>query len=69
MIFSDALMAVHTISRKLDGKYIWEASSYFVHLHFVQSPPKHFPDHPYNTDLIKKGRYYLSLFKPLLGKQ
>lgn len=27
MIFSDALMAVHTISRKLDGKAIWEASS------------------------------------------
>lgn len=41
-------------------KDIWEASSNSRRA-CKKSPPKHFPDHPYNTDLIKKGRCYLSL--------
>lgn len=60
MIIGDALMAVHTIWWTLDGKDIWEASSNCRRAH-KKNPPKHFPDHPYNTDLIKKGRCYLPL--------
>lgn len=53
-------MAVHTLSWKLDGKDIWEASSNCKRA-CKKSPPKHFPDHPYNINLIKKGRCHLPL--------
>lgn len=63
MNITDAVMAVHTILWMLDEKDIWESSSNSERA-CKKSPPKHFPNNPLNTDLIKGD--VISLFKPLL---